>query len=73
MAQKLNLNQRLIEAIRLAAPLHDVGKIAIPESILHKPGRLNDEERQIMQTHAEVGSDILSKSNVSQTIKLKPI
>ncbi len=65
LAQKLNLNQRFIEAIRLAAPLHDVGKIAIPESILHKPGKLNDEERKIMQTHAEVGSEILSKSNVS--------
>jgi len=65
MAQKLNLSEDFVNAIRLAAPLHDVGKIAIPEAILHKPGKLNDEEWKIMQTHAEVGAEILSKSQVS--------
>ena len=65
LAQKLNLNERFISAIRLAAPLHDVGKIAIPEKILHKPGKLDEEEWEIMQTHAEVGAEILSKSQVS--------
>jgi putative nucleotidyltransferase with HDIG domain len=65
IAQKLNLNERFINAIRMAAPLHDVGKIAIPEVILHKPGKLNEEEWKIMQTHAEVGAEILSKSQVS--------
>lgn len=65
LAQKLGLNERFIDAIRLAAPLHDVGKIAIPEAILHKPGKLNDEEWEIMKTHAEVGAEILSKSQVS--------
>jgi len=65
MAQKLELSEGFINAIRIAAPLHDVGKIAIPEAILHKPGKLNDEEWKIMQTHAEVGAEILSKSQVS--------
>jgi putative nucleotidyltransferase with HDIG domain len=64
LAQKLNLNERFIEAIRLAAPLHDVGKIAIPEAILHKPGKLTEDEWKIMKTHAEVGAEILSKSQV---------
>lgn len=62
---KTNLNDSFIEAIRLAAPLHDVGKIAIPEAILHKPGKLDKAEWEIMKTHAEVGAEILSKSNVS--------
>ena len=68
IAEKLNFKQEFIEAIRLAAPLHDLGKIAIPEHILHKPGKLDAEEWKIMQTHAPVGADLLSKSkaNVSK-------
>lgn len=65
LAAKLELNEKYIQAIRLAAPLHDIGKIAIPESILHKPDKLNQDEWQIMQTHAEVGAKILSKATSS--------
>lgn len=65
IAQKLGLSTPFIEALRLAAPLHDLGKIAMPEHILHKPGKLNDEEWKIMQTHAQIGGDILKKSTVS--------
>ena len=65
LASKLGLESSFVDAIRLAAPLHDLGKIVIPEHILNKPGRLVDEERKIMQTHAQVGSDILRKSTVS--------
>ncbi|WP_448213445.1 response regulator [Colwellia sp. MEBiC06753] len=61
-AQKLGLSEQFIDAIKLAAPLHDIGKVAIPERILNKPGKLNDEEWAIMKTHAEVGSDMLAKS-----------
>ena len=45
-----------------AAPLHDIGKIGIPDSILLKAGSLNDEERTIMKTHTQLGNDILKHS-----------
>lgn len=65
LASKLGLEDAFIDALRLAAPLHDLGKIAIPEYILHKPGKLVGDEWKIMQTHAQVGGDILYKSTVS--------
>ena len=68
IADKLGLENEFIHAIRLAAPLHDLGKVAIPENILHKPGKLDEEEWRVMQTHAQVGSDLLkqSKARVSR-------
>jgi len=65
LASKLGLEEPFVEALRLAAPLHDLGKIAIPEHILHKPDKLVGDEWEIMQTHARVGGDILQKSTVS--------
>jgi putative two-component system response regulator len=47
------------ELLRLASPMHDVGKIGIPDSILNKPGKLTDAEYTIMKTHAEIGHSIL--------------
>jgi response regulator RpfG family c-di-GMP phosphodiesterase len=44
----------------LAAPLHDIGKVAIPDAILFKPARLDEREWEIMRTHAQVGADILN-------------
>jgi putative nucleotidyltransferase with HDIG domain len=44
-----------------AAFLHDIGKMAIPDSILRKPGPLNDDEKQIMRTHCEVGYNVLTR------------
>jgi len=49
--------------LRLASELHDVGKVAIPDRILLKPGRLTDTERHVMQTHPEIGHRILSDSD----------
>lgn len=46
-----------------ASPMHDIGKIAIPEKILHKPGKLTESEFDIMKTHAERGKDFLKKSH----------
>ncbi|MGB1292226.1 MAG: DUF3369 domain-containing protein [Pseudoalteromonas sp.] len=57
------LNEFECEIIKLASPLHDIGKISIPDSILNKPGKLDAEEWKIMQTHAQIGYDILNKSN----------
>mgnify|MGYP003804409655 FL=1 len=48
-----------IESLKIAAALHDVGKIAIPDSVLLKNGRLTDEEYRIIKTHADIGERIL--------------
>lgn len=53
-------NEEEIQAIKAAALLHDVGKLAIPEHILNKPGRLTAAEYEIMKRHAPIGADILS-------------
>lgn len=50
------------DTVHAAAPLHDLGKIGIPDAILNKPGRHTDEERAIMQTHAEIGHRMLGHS-----------
>ena len=52
-----------VELIVNAAPMHDIGKIGIPDRILLKPGKLDADEWQIMQTHVEMGIDILSGSD----------
>ncbi len=49
-----------VETLRLAAPLHDVGKIGVPDSILMKPGRLTPDEFAVMKTHAAIGGRILA-------------
>jgi cyclic di-GMP phosphodiesterase len=63
------------EHMRLAAPMHDVGKIAIPDAILQKPGRLSPQEFEIMKQHTTIGAQILSGSEsailqLAQTIAL---
>lgn len=60
LALALGLSERNADLIRRAAPLHDVGKIGIPDSILLKPGGLTNEEMQIMRTHTLIGARILS-------------
>ena len=62
IAEQLGLSPRLCRDIYLAAPLHDVGKVAIPDSILLKPGRLDEKEMAVIRTHAEIGSRILADS-----------
>lgn len=49
------LDERMVELIYKSAPLHDIGKVGIPDKILLKPGRLDAEERSVMETHAELG------------------
>jgi putative two-component system response regulator len=60
IAQALGLPEAEVELIRRAAPLHDVGKIAIPDSILLKPGKLTPEEFEFMKTHTISGAKMLS-------------
>jgi putative two-component system response regulator len=59
LARRLGLPDRLTRLVRRAAPLHDLGKIAIPDSILLKPGRLEPEELAVVQTHAVLGARVL--------------
>lgn len=56
------LNEDYIDAIYLAAPLHDIGKVGIPDSILLKPGSLSDEEWETMKTHALIGENVLTSA-----------
>lgn len=56
------LPKKEAELLKLAAPMHDIGKIAIPDAILLKPGRLDPEEFTVMKTHAESGYTILKGS-----------
>ena len=63
MALKLGQSREYAETLKYASPLHDIGKIGIPEHILHKPGKLSPAEWEIMKTHAQIGFDLLKDSN----------
>jgi putative two-component system response regulator len=62
IAEKLGLPAKQVQNIRYAAPMHDVGKIGIPDSILMKPGKLTEEEFEIIKTHSTIGAKILTNS-----------
>ncbi len=62
VAQAAGWSTEMVELIQLAAPMHDVGKVGIPDSILRKPGKLSPEEFRIMQQHTVIGADMLSGS-----------
>jgi len=60
IAEELGIQGPELEALRIGALLHDIGKIAIPDSILLKPGSLNRDEWVIMKTHPRLGADLIS-------------
>lgn len=60
IAQNHNISDEQIEHIFMFSPLHDIGKIGIPDSILRKPGKLNEEETKVMMTHPEKGGEIIN-------------
>jgi putative two-component system response regulator len=64
IAQKMGLKHKTVETILYAAPMHDIGKIGIPDKILLKPGKLNAEEWEVMKKHTTIGADILKGSNI---------
>jgi putative two-component system response regulator len=63
LARQLRLDPSAIELIHRAAPLHDLGKIGIPDTILLKPGRLSFEEFEVIKTHTVIGGHILCQSH----------
>jgi response regulator RpfG family c-di-GMP phosphodiesterase len=69
LALHYGLSKEEVEILKEASPMHDIGKIAIPDAILKKPGRLNEEEFKTMQKHAKLGYEMLkySKRELLQT------
>lgn len=70
-AKHLKLEKKLIQQLSVGAFLHDVGKIMIPDEILNKPGRLTDEEFEVMKSHASHSIDILSNTPNLSKISLE--
>ncbi len=62
LALLAGISENEAQLIRMASPMHDVGKIGIPDSVLNKPGKLTDAEYKIMQEHPAIGYSILNKS-----------
>ncbi len=63
LALKCGLSLEEAEELKMASPMHDIGKVGIPDSILNKPGKLTPEEFEVMKTHASLGYEMLRHSN----------
>ena len=63
LAMYYGLDEKEAEMLRQASPMHDIGKVAIPDAVLNKPGRFDEAERKIMDTHAALGYEMLKHSN----------
>lgn len=62
---ELGMEEEALDELEIAAPMHDIGKIGIPEEILSKPALLTDEERRIMNTHTSIGNMLFRNSDLS--------
>jgi putative two-component system response regulator len=67
LAETMGLDGNFVETLFLAAPLHDIGKIGIPDSILTKVGPLSEDERKVMQTHCRIGFKIIQEDTWAET------
>lgn len=63
LAHTIGWNRDDCHQLKLAAPMHDTGKVGIPDAILRKPGKLDAQEWEVMKTHPQMGHDILCRSN----------
>lgn len=59
IARQMNLGERVVEGILYAAPMHDIGKLGVPDRVLLKPGKLDREEWELMKQHTVIGASIL--------------
>jgi putative nucleotidyltransferase with HDIG domain len=64
IATEMGLPEDVLDGLRMAAMIHDIGKISLPEEILGKPARLSEEEYAVVKTHAQVGYEILKEIDV---------
>ncbi len=64
LAVELGWGREIADDLRLVAPMHDVGKIGVPDSVLLKPGRLTDEEFEVIKGHASIGASILNRHDL---------
>jgi putative two-component system response regulator len=64
LALLLHQNEAFARLLRQAAPMHDIGKIGVPDGVLKKPGKLSPEERVLMNEHARMGAEILGRSRI---------
>lgn len=69
LAEKMGMSKHDVDTIRYASPMHDIGKIGIPDKILLKPGKLTDAEFEVMKTHTTIGAKILDNSK-SEILKM---
>lgn len=69
VCQLIGLNEETTEQIHIAAHLHDIGKIGVPDAILNKEGRLTEEEFGLIKKHPTIGAEILSKSHHLSEVK----
>ncbi len=65
LALLLGQSRQAAQMLRKAAPMHDIGKIGIPDHVLKKPGSFTPKERQVMDQHAQMGADILGRSRIA--------
>jgi len=63
LAQEIGLNESMVEILYMVAPMHDIGKVAIPDAILNKPGKLTPDEFEVMKRHATIGYDMMRASS----------
>jgi response regulator RpfG family c-di-GMP phosphodiesterase len=73
IARELELDEERYEGLGLSAAIHDLGKVAIPSEILAKPGKLTSIEYQLIQTHAQIGYDILTEGTAAFPWPIKTI
>ncbi|MDG2222913.1 MAG: response regulator [Rubripirellula sp.] len=71
IAEELGFSKSAIDMIEQAAQLHDVGKIGIPDSILHKPGKLDPNEFALIQEHCDIGRRIINPLNHEESSRLR--
>jgi putative two-component system response regulator len=68
LGNNLRLPDELVQALRIAGIVHDIGKVAVPDAILSKPGKLTREEMEVMQTHPIVGEHICAPLKVFRDV-----
>ena len=71
IAKQLGWNQNAIDMIQQAAQLHDVGKIGVPDDVLFKPGKLDQDEFELMKTHCGLGRDIIAPMSTEEARSLR--